>query len=55
MSDKSSDNSLGFLLLVTILLAFTFGVEVGQSLQKHRHCRALEKASPPTHASSCRE
>jgi hypothetical protein len=55
MRDKSSDNALGILLLVTMLLAFTFGIDVGQCLEKRRHCEALEKTSPPAQAPSCRE
>lgn len=59
MSDESSDNALGFLLLSTMLLAFTFGIDVGESLTESRHCEALPNASsynPPEEnsASLCR-
>jgi hypothetical protein len=53
MSDNSSDNAFGFFLLSMMLLAFTFGINVGEALEKRRHCEALARASTPTQTTPC--
>jgi hypothetical protein len=55
MSDKSFDLPFGFFLFSTLIFAFTCGINVGESLEKHRHCEALAKASAPTQAPACRD
>ena len=55
MSDKSLDNAFHFFLLSMMLLAFAFGINVGEALEKRRHCEALAKTSAGTQAASCRD
>jgi len=52
-ANMRDDNPSIFFLLSMLLLAFSFGLEVGVSLEKHRHCKALTQSSTPTQAAAC--
>lgn len=54
MKDRSLENAHIFFIVTMFLLAFTFGIDVGESLEKRRHCEVLAKASSPTQAQACR-
>jgi hypothetical protein len=55
MSDKSSDNAFGLMVLSSMLLAFALGVNAGASLERRRHCEAPAKASLPAQAPAARD